>query len=278
MCRKLIPLLLLAAAPGTYAQQASPSSSSSDSTASITVWQTSDDVRDFYNFNPKSLDNVDDSVKIPLGFWPHPYVAAEISDMPAGYALVAEYAEMGFNIESQPGIAQFYFGYDNGRKTDDNDQPNPKGHDRYLHGGMYWRLSPLKRPKWFAGGGYRWSQLSTTNYTKGGSRPFFGARYDLYYDHSGSHPDCGDCWLSVRFGLDYFTAGSDWQNGSHGIEFSVVMPRPIEKRHAFLNVTFDVIRFHQSVTEPENAALTSQQRSQYSIDGTMSAGILYRFW
>jgi hypothetical protein len=233
---------------------------------------------DSTSYDRKDLDNNDDIQKIALGYWPHPYAAVEASAMPAGYAPLAYYMELGFNLESKPGIAHFYFGYDNGHKTDDGDQPNPHGHDRSLHGEIYGRLSAIKRPRWFVGGGYGWSQLSTTNYAKGGTRPYFGGRYDMFWDHAGSHSDCGGCWFSARLGVDYFTAGSDWENGSHGVSFSMVMPRPIEKRHMFLMFTTDIFRFHETVTEPYNAPLTTQQLGQGYFTGDASMGVLYRFW
>lgn len=228
-------------------------------------------------FDRKQLDNIDDTPKISLGYWPHPYATIALSAMPGGYAPFAYYLETGMNVESRLGIANVHFGYDDGHKTDDGDQPNPHGHDRYLGATVFWRLSPLKQPKWYAGGGYGWSQLSTTNYVKGGARPYFGARYDLFWDHAGSHPDCGGCWFSARIGVDYFTAGSDWQNGSHGVTLSMTMPRPVEKRHAFFTWAMDVFRFHETITEPYNAPLTSQQAAQRYFSGNFSTGLLYRF-
>lgn len=227
-------------------------------------------------FDRHSGDNYDDAEKIPLNWWPHPYLDFGFSAMPGGYAPIAEFGEGGFALEARHVLAQASAAYDNGYKNDDNDQPNPKGHDRYLRGDVYWRLTAVGRPRWFLGAGYRWSQLSTTNYTKGGTRPEFGGGYDFYWDRLGSG-EGGNSWFSARFTLNWMMAGSDWQNGGHGAEFSMVLPRPIEKRHVFFTYTMDLLRYHDSVTEPSNIPLTQWQRAQHFMDGTCSLGLMLRF-
>jgi hypothetical protein len=183
---------------------------------------------------------------------------------------------MGGDIERAPWLAHAHFGYDNGHKIGDNDQPNPNGHDRYLSFSGFRRLPRYQT--WFLGGGWRWSQLSTTNYTKGGGSPFFGGGYDLFFDHGGSHPECGgNCWMSARFELYYFTAGQDWQNGSHGFDFKFIMPRPIEKRHLFFSWNLQIFRAYETVTEPTNVSLTEQQKSNKFFDGDCRLGLDYRF-
>lgn len=64
--------------------------------------------------------------------------------------------------------------------TNDGDQPNSKGHDRYLDADVYFRLpGQPSSGTCFAGGGYRWNRLSTTNYIKIGSRPQFDGAHDF---------------------------------------------------------------------------------------------------
>jgi hypothetical protein len=233
--------------------------------------------------NPKDYDNIDDVEKLRLRLLPHPYLALGISDMPDGYAPVAAYLEAGLDIESRHLTAEASASYDNGHKTDDNDQPNPKGHDRYLDGHLYWRMAAVGHPRWMIGLGYRWSQLSTTNYTKGGNRPTFGAAYDLFFDHSNSRPEDALPALfslpsfSARFSVDWVTAGNDWQDGVHGPLFGMTMPRPIEKGHIFMVAEFGLYRFHGTVTEPTNLTLTEQQKALKYIMGTCSMGLKYRF-
>lgn len=216
----------------------------------------------------------DDPELIKLGYRPHPYIDFGVSDMPGGYAPLAAFGRAGLEIESRHLILGVSGAYDNGHKVNDNDQPNPKGHDRYLRGTASWRLSTFSLPKWFVSAGYRWSQLSTTNYSKGGARPQFGGGYE----YSGSPSDCSICWMSARIGVEWVMAGTDWQNGSHGLDITVIMPRPTEKGHFFITSDLGIYRFHTTVTEPTDQPLTLEQRGERHFSGTYSAGLRYRFW
>src|ERR1700733_15452656 len=116
--------------------------------------------------NPTCAD-VEELLSAPI---PHPYIYFGPSVMPGGYAPLAYRAETGIDLESSHAIVRALGAYDDGHKTNDGDQPNPNGHDRYLESAAYFRI----RSRWFFGGGWRWSQLSTTNYTKDAARPEFG--------------------------------------------------------------------------------------------------------
>jgi hypothetical protein len=151
-----------------------------------------------------------------------------------------------------------------------------------LGGGVYWRMTAIHRPKWFLGAGYEWSQLSTTNYKKGAARPTFGGGYDLYVDRLAEEY-CAGCWFSARFTANYVLSGSDWQNGSHGVDIGMTMPRPIEKRHIFFVCDLAIYRFHETVTEPGpfprgNPPLTLMQLADKSTYGTYKLGVKWRFW
>lgn len=132
--------------------------------------------------------------------------------MGGGYATFAYRVEGGVNVEGTHLIFRGLAAYDNGRKADDNTQPNPNGHGRYLDSGIYFRpaLPGWKRGLYF-GGGYRWSQLSTTNYSKSGSRYQLGGGYDWFWRQ------CDGCRrdFSVRVHVDWVTAGSDCQKGEY---------------------------------------------------------------
>jgi hypothetical protein len=205
---------------------------------------------------------------------PHPYVYLGASLMGGGYGPVAGRAEAGINVEGTQVLFRALGAYDNGRKTNDGDQPNPKGHDRYLEGALYFR--PALASWWnglFFGGGYRWSQLSTTNYTKGGSRYELGGGYDW------ARRVCDGCRrdFSMRVNLDWVAAGSDWQNGSHGPNVTVTMPSPREKRHLFWRESMGIYRFHDTITEPTNVPLTAEQRANKHTDSFLDCGVFYRF-
>ncbi len=194
---------------------------------------------------------------------PHPYISFGPSLMPSGYASLAYRAEGGIDVESRHFMLHALGAYDNGRKVNDNDQPNPNGHDRYLEGGAYFRASS----HWFVGAGWRWDELSTTNYNKAGSRPEFGGGYDWFVPGN----------FSMRIDAEWLTAGNDWQNGSHGPNVTVTFPAPSEKRHIFWRQSVGIYSFHETVTDPTNLALTQEQRSDKSIDATVEGGLILRF-
>lgn len=207
------------------------------------------------------------------GRLPMPYLYLGPSLMGGGYAPLAYRAEGGLNMEGKQFIFRALGAYDNGRKVNDNDQPNPNGHDRYLDSALYFRPKWSWSRKLYLGGGYRWNQLSTTNYTKGGGRYELGGGLDWF------RRLCESCRsdFSMRVNLDWITAGQDWQNGSHGPSTTITFPSPRENRHWFYRETVSVYRFHATVTDPSNASLTQQQRADKGLDNFIESGIVYRF-
>lgn len=206
---------------------------------------------------------------------PMPYLSVGPSLMGGmGYAEFAYRAEAGVNLEGTHLVFRALGAYDNGRKVDDNDQPNPKGHDRHLEGAIYFRPA---LPGWsrqlFFGGGFRWNQLSTTNYTKGGSRYQLGGGYDWFQRL------CEACRrdASMRVTVDWITAGTDWQNGSHGPIVTLTIPSPREKRHWFWRESVGVFIFHTSVTESGNVSLTREQRAQKGLGNIVDSAVIFRF-
>ena len=185
----------------------------------------------------QSADRGEDFSETHLSFMPHPYAELGFSAMPAGYTPVAFYGRGGLQMESHYILADASAPYDNGRKDNFNDLPNPKGHDRYLRSSVYFRPAGKRGlHNWFFGGGWRWSQYSSTEYSKGGSRPMFGGGFDFDIDPS-KHPDCMICEVFGRVELNWIMAGTDWKNGVHGPEFGLVMPHPSQKGH-FLRYRF----------------------------------------
>ena len=203
--------------------------------------------------------------------FPHPFAYGGAGLMGGGYGPLAATAGGGFMIDTQHFLATAEATYDNGHKTNDNDQPNPNGHDRGLVGDAYYRLSS----GWFAGAGARWSQLSTTKYTKSAWRPTFGGGKDYF------HKDCAgkDCVadFSMRVSMDYVLPGTDHSNALQGPLFTLYLPSPAAKGHLFFRQTLGIYTFHQTVTDPSNSVLTQQQIGDRSITSFGELTVMYRF-
>lgn len=213
----------------------------------------------------------EESDQQPSSLLPHPFVYAGAGLMGGGYAPLAAEAGGGLRIDSRHFLAFAEGSYDNGHKTNDNDQPNPKGHDRGLAGSAYFRLSS----GWFAGVGARWSQLSTTNYTKSGWRPTFGGGKD-YFHKKCALETCGADY-SMRLGVDYILPGTDHSNATQGPLISFYMPSPSARGHIFFRETIGVYTFHETVTDPSNLTLTRQQIGHRSVTSFGELTVMYRF-
>jgi len=209
---------------------------------------------------------------------PVPFFYSAYSVMPPGYRPFALRAEAGLAMDAKHIVWKALAAFDNGRKDNDGTGPNPKGHDRYLATELYFRPAiPGWSEDWarnfFLGGGYRWSQLSTSNYTKSGSRWQPGGGYDWF------HRRCVECLrsISARFEVNWILAGKDWQNGSHGPTWEITIPSTREKRHLFFHQTAALLRFHDTVTDPNNPSLVRAERSNRHFSGFGDTGILWRF-
>jgi hypothetical protein len=201
---------------------------------------------------------------------PHPYFyLGPASSAGAGFGSQSYRAETGIDVETPHAVFEALGAYEGVRKNNDNDQPNPNGHERYLESAGYYRVAR----GWSVGMGLRWDRLSTTNYSKSATRPEFGGEYDLI------QRPCDGCRrdFSMRVKLDWVMAGTDRENGSHGPAIIMTLPTPREKRHWFFRSRVSVDRFHTTVTEPDNLALTREQRGQQHFAGYADSGLVYRF-
>jgi len=130
---------------------------------------------------------------------PHPYLFWGPSLMGAGYSTLAYRVEGGLDAESTHCLMSARAAYDNGRQVNDGNQPNPKGHDRYLDVGIYCRIarSTFLR-KVFLGFGERWNELSTTKNTP---RPLIAHK---------SEADLILCTIRVRDASETSRCGYRW--------------------------------------------------------------------
>ena len=213
---------------------------------------------------------------VAFGQAPRAYVAGSLGLMPAGYAATSFGVGGGIMFDRPYIVFDSYAGYDNGHKANDADNlPSSTGHDKYLRA-----FAGYKHGLWYGGLGARYSQLSTSDYTKGG---------DIFA--SGSwHPELGGGrdWnartspLFMRTQLLYmfredkevvhYPGGQTCYgcgNGSQGADITVWLPSPARKGHLFAKINAVLFAYHTTVTSPANILLTQQQvASKHFTDGT----------
>jgi hypothetical protein len=218
-----------------------------------------------------------------FGQAPRPYLLGGADLMPSGYASLAVQGGGGIEWETRYSVFDSYAGYDNGRKANDNTLNNYKGHDRLLRGFLGYKQGP-----WYAGVGARWSQLSTTNYTKGGD-PFSAGSW---------HPEAGfgRDWnartapLFLRTQILYMFREqrevTDYPgqppcvgcgSGSQGADISLWFPSPEHKGHWFYKMNVVLFAFHDSFTDPTNVALTNEQAANKHLGDVTEFSLGYRF-
>lgn len=202
---------------------------------------------------------------------PRPYAFAGGESMGGGFAPLAAIAGGGLRIDSKCFLLDAEGQYDNGHKVNDNNQPNPKGHNRRLVGSAYYRLPS----GWSFGAGVRWNQLSTTNYAKSSWEPTFGGSRDYFRKHCQQEKCLGD--FSMQLGVDYMLPGSNWQNGTQGPLLTFYVPSPSVKAHIFWRETVGIYRVYDTVTDRTNAALTREQMSNHNWETFAEFTMMYRF-
>jgi hypothetical protein len=181
-----------------------------------------------------------------------------------GYALFSQSITGGISIESRHLILESTGTYDNSHKANDGTGNNPKGHIRALDASAYYRLPNY----WFVGSAGGWSQLSTTNYKKGGFNFEVGGGADYVFKDESS---------SMRAIISYGPPLLDKVNGSQSLSYQVFFPSPLSQHHVLITMASTVLFFHTTITEPDNAALTARQKSQRFVGDTSSFGLLFRF-
>jgi hypothetical protein len=202
---------------------------------------------------------------------PRPFVYGGASLNGGGYKPLSALGGAGVSLDSKHFVWQADAAYKMARKTNDGTSLNLKGHTRELSSSAYYRFAD----KWFLGAGARWSQLSTTNYSKSAWRPTFGGGSDYLRKPCGD----GNCVpdFSLRWAVDYVLPGSDWANGLQGPLLSLYLPSPAVRGHLFWRETVGIYRFHDTVTDRTNPELTKLQMGQRSIATFVEFTLMYRF-
>jgi hypothetical protein len=214
---------------------------------------------------------------------PRPYLLAGVDLMPGGYAPLAVQGGGGIEWETRYSVFDSYAGYDNGRKENDNTPNNYKGHDRFLRG-----FAGIKYNLWYAGVGARWSQLSTTNYTKGGSplnsnswHPELGIGRDWNAKTSPLFMRTQVLYMfREQKEVTYYPNGTTCDgcgNGTQGVDISLWFPSPAKPGHWFCKMNFVLFGYHDSITDPSNLVLTQTQKASGHFSDSTEFAMGYRF-
>ena len=180
----------------------------------------------------------------------------------AGFATFSQSIAAGVDFESRHLLLDGVASYNNAHKANDGTGNNPKGHVRALDASAYYRLSNY----WFLGTLAGWGQLSTTNYKKDSFSMNFGGGGDFILNDA-----------SFRLSAAYAPSVFDQVNGSQGISVEFIEPSPLRQRHVMFVVDTGVQFFHATITDPNDATLTEQQKNNRSHSATSRFGLLFRF-
>jgi hypothetical protein len=181
---------------------------------------------------------------------PRPMIFLGPSVVGNGYQLFAANLGGGFLLKSSQLVGEFNAFYMNAKKTNDGTFDNHSGHERFLQGRVFF---PWHKG-WYFGGGAQWSETATTNYTKKGWRPTFGAGQDYFTDG-----------FNTRWQVLYITKGTDRGNALQGPEIEFWLPSPASKTHFFYRQTLGIYEFHTTVSDFRDRALTARQTSDRHV-------------
>jgi hypothetical protein len=204
--------------------------------------------------------------------YPRPYISGGVSLMPPGYASVAGAVGAGVQFNRPYFVFDSFAGYDNGHKTNDNDNaPNSKGHDRYLRG-----FAGYKRGAYFAGVGARWTDLSTPDYTDFSWHPEAGVGRDwgkdfrllAAYEFPPAKP-------VTRYPNGTTCYGCS--SGLHGADLQFWIPAPTNRSHFFAKMDLTIFRYHSTDTDPSNVTLTQQENASKSFGAGVEFSLGARF-
>lgn len=201
---------------------------------------------------------------------PRPYFYSGL-DLEGNGSTVVNYV-IGAGVQENTPHVLFdgYAAYMNTRKTDDNTINNHNGRTRFLYAAPRYRL----KSNWFVGIGARWTELSTTNYTKQGFRVFAGGGRD---------------WTSTRISADYLRTVSEHvnrqgcpvphgqcTNGVQGIDIQWFAPSPSSRSHLLFRMDLTPFWFHTTVTTTD-PVLTRRQQGEISAGSILEYTIVVRY-
>lgn len=185
---------------------------------------------------------------------PEPYVAVSGVIRGSGYTPFALTSDAGILYDSQRFFTFSEATYTTGGKKNDNDNTTTAGHSRSLRGEYL-----VKFNHWEIGPGATWSKTYTPEYAKSAVHPKATAGRDFGH---------------VNFFASYLFQGTDRLNGLTGFETQAWWKFG---RHLFVRNIIDVYRFHATLTDTGNAALTKAESSNKSTSGAYEIQIGWRF-
>lgn len=191
---------------------------------------------------------------------PYPYVFGGIAlyNHGMGYHTYAATVGGGVRLESPRLIFNSEVWADNARKLDSH-----TGHNLGLRSIIGYRVPGSTL---YLGGGSSFSELKTAPYVKRGWRPRVVADFDV---------PKSDRYFHLQ--ADYVFPGQDKSNGVHGMEVRMFIPSMSRPGRWFFRETLSIYRFHDTITDPEDTALTARQRGHKSMGAVLDFTLIYRF-
>jgi hypothetical protein len=212
-----------------------------------------------------SIGTTDDhEQELPFTFdhRPHFVVLPTLNLNGAGFQPVSAAIGGGFSFESPRFVAEGLATYNAARKTNDGTVDNSKGHIRSLDSSLF-----VRAPRyWFFGVEGGWAQLSTTNYMK-----------ESWSVGAGGGRDFTISDFSTRIKATYTPPNFDHLNGSQGANITLYLPSPLRQSRFSYYEQAGIMVYHDTITDPTNAAQTSQQVSNKHAAGSCVFGIRMRF-
>jgi hypothetical protein len=225
-----------------------------------------------------------DDVKSPWAPGFHPYLEPDFFTGGGGYGSGFT-SSGGIDYDARRFELQLEGTYGFIRKTNDNDQvPNEHGHTRGVDGLLYYRLH-----EWFLGGGASWGETAVTPYRKYAWAPGISAGHAFFYHFTDFRIQAGwshslheytDYPTIVQFtpgpGQSAFSTYCICNNGvnAYNLDVSVSLS---DSGHVLLHSNFNVLRFHETVTDPYNLSMTAQQDADHGTAVSLTSGVQFRF-
>ena len=231
----------------------------------------------------KSSSSKSDTFEFAQGI--HPFLDSQLQFAGLGYG--GGFVDgVGFDLEKRRFRVQAEAEYGFVRKTNDADQvPNEHGHTRHLQDEVFYRLH-----RNFFGAGVGWGETAVTPYRKyawtvrtGWGHDFGDRDFNLRLQAAYLH-ELGERVVYpelVQFtpgpGQSALSYSCSCTSGVSGVDVNAWMPSPAFRGHFFLHYELLTIRFHETVTDPYNTALTASQSAQHSIAGQMTLSFVVRY-